>query len=140
MTARTAPPGVNAETGEIEEPANPDVEEEEQIEGEDEEREVEIPEPEEPSSLKVIQEMEKALEREATRHSNALSKALGEHWVDFVECPLCQVAGYAMPYGPGEVEPEQRAAIAHLLGEGAGWIGFPISEGQKALPLGLWSF
>jgi hypothetical protein len=30
--------------------------------------------------------------------------------------------------------------IAHLLGEGAGWIGSPISEGQKALPLGLWSF
>jgi hypothetical protein len=117
VSARAVPANVDAETGEIIEEPNPDVEPDEEIEGEDAEPEQEPEAPSEPSSLKLIEDMEKALAAEAKRHSNALGKALGEHWVDFQECPLCQIAGYAMPYSPGEVEPAQRDAIARILGE-----------------------
>lgn len=70
-----------------------------------------------PSSLAVIGSQEKALEAESKRHEKALSKALGDHWPEFAMCPLCQVDGYAVPYGPGEVSPEQRDAVMTVLGE-----------------------
>jgi hypothetical protein len=99
---------------------NPDAEPVEPIEpDESEEAEAEETEetPAEPSSLAVIQSMEKALDAEAKRHEKAVAKALGEHWTDFAECPLCQVAGYAMPYQPGEITPEQRDSILAMMGE-----------------------
>lgn len=99
---------------------NPDAEPVEPIEPdeiEEEEAAQEEEAPSEPSSLAVIEGMEKALASEQKRHANALAKALGEHWQDFAECPLCQVDGYAMPYQPGEISPEQRDAIMVLMGE-----------------------
>lgn len=103
---------------------NPEVEpdEAEAEEAAEVEREQEAePEPEpEPSSLATVQAQEKALDQESKRHEKALAKALGEHWGEFALCPLCQVDGYAMPYGPGEVSPEQRMAVLTVLGEGPG--------------------
>lgn len=74
----------------------------------------------EQSSLKVIEEQRKAEKSESTRHANVLKKITGEHWAMFAECPLCQLDGYAMPYEPGEIGPEQRAAILAVMGEAPG--------------------
>lgn len=102
------------ETGD--EPENPDAEPVEPIEpDEDEAHEEESPTP--PSSLKVAQDQDKALDAESKRHAKALAKILGEHWADFAMCPLCQVDGYAVAYQPGEVGPEQREAVMTVLGE-----------------------
>jgi hypothetical protein len=98
----------------------PDETEAEELAEIEREQEVE-PEPEpEPSSLALMEAQGKALDSEQKRHANALAKALGEHWGELAECPLCQVDGYAMPYGPGEVSPEQRMAVLTVLGEGPG--------------------
>lgn len=98
----------------------PDEEAAEELAEIEREQEAE-PEPEpEPSSLATIQAQEKALDQESKRHEKALAKALGDHWSEFALCPLCQVDGYAMPYGPGEVSPEQRQAILTVMGEAPG--------------------
>lgn len=102
---------------------HPDAEPDEPIEPDEAEQEAEAVEeeaPPEPSSLAQIQGMEKALEAEAKRHEKAVAKALGEHFGDFRECPLCQVAGYAMQYQPGEIDPAQRDEIATVMGEASG--------------------
>lgn len=102
---------------------NPDAEPVDPIEPDESEQEAEADAeeaPAEPSSLAVIQGMEKALEAEAKRHEKAVAKALGEHFGDFVECPLCQVAGYAMMYQPGEIGPDQRDEILTVMGETSG--------------------
>lgn len=99
---------------------NPDEETVEQIQpDDDDEAEAEEAEPEhgEPSSLSQVENIDKALGAEQKRHAKALAKALGDQWEHFAMCPLCQVDGYAMPYGPGEIEPEQRDAILVVMGE-----------------------
>lgn len=100
----------DAEPVEPIQPAEPD---EDEVEAEDE------PEPE-PSSLAVVENADKALDAEQKRHAKALAKIFGAQWDDFAMCPLCQVDGYAVPYGPGEVGPEQREAILTVMGEGGG--------------------
>lgn len=100
---------------------NPDAEPAEPIEpDDDEEDEAEEAEeaPSEPSSLSQVENIDKALGAERKRHAKALAKALGDQWEHFAMCPLCQVDGYAMPYGPGEIEPSQRDAIMTVMGEG----------------------
>lgn len=77
------------------------------------------PEPEQ-SSLAQIEAQNKAEKSEHTRHENALKKIVGDHWAMFTECPLCQIDGYALPYEPGELGPEQRQAILAIMGEGPG--------------------
>lgn len=91
------------------EPIQPDEPAEEEIEEEET--------PPEPSSLAQVQAMDKALEAESKRHAKAIAKALGENFADFDLCPLCQVDGYAVPYQPGEIGPEQRDAILTVMGE-----------------------
>lgn len=98
---------------------NPDAEPEEAIEPDDDEQEeAEASEPEPPSTEAQIKAQEKALNAESKRHATALAKALGDQWEQFAMCPLCQVDGYAIPYQPGEVPPEQRDAVMLVLGEG----------------------
>jgi hypothetical protein len=98
---------------------NPDAEPVEPIEPDEEEQDAEEETPAEPpSSLAEVQRQERALNAEQKRHANALQKALGEQWAQFEQCPLCQVDGYAIPYQPGEVGPEQRDAVMFVLGEG----------------------
>jgi hypothetical protein len=97
---------------------NPDDETPEVIEpDEDEQAEEAESEPEPPSTEAQIKAQEKALNAESKRHATALAKALGDQWADFAMCPLCQVDGYTIPYQPGEVGPEQREAVAIVLGE-----------------------
>lgn len=76
--------------------------------------------PSEPSSLTNVENIDKALDAEQKRHAKALAELFGDQWDDFAMCPLCQVDGYAVPYGPGEVSPEQREAILTVMGEGGG--------------------
>lgn len=94
---------------------NPDAEPVEPIEPDDTDEEE--AEEAEPSALAVVENIDKALTAEQKRHANALRKALGEQWEHFAQCPLCQVDGYAMPYQPGEIGPEQRDAIMTVMGE-----------------------
>lgn len=96
-----------------------ELDEAEAEEAAEQERAAEVePEPEsEPSSLAMNEARDKAEAAETKRHANALAKIYGEHWAMFAMCPLCQVDGYAFPYGPGEVSPEQREAVMVVLGE-----------------------
>ena len=105
------------EHDETTDPVNPDEETGEEIDGDDLEPEDEPQEPQEPSSLTVVEGIDKALEAESRRHRKALEKALGEQFADFDLCPLCQIDGYAMQYPLGAIGPEQRAAIMTVMGE-----------------------
>lgn len=118
MSRATELAAAEAEAAEIE---NPDAEEPEPIQPDEpdaEEEEVEEEERGEPSSLTSVQNIDRALNAEQKRHAKALEKAFGEQWAAFDQCPLCQVDGYVMQYQPGEVGPEQRAAILQVMGEG----------------------
>lgn len=120
MSAATEAAERDAALAEAETEHEPDEAEAEELAEQERAAEVE-PEPEpEPSSQAVIEGQEKALAAEQKRHANALAKALGEHWGEFELCPLCQVDGYAMAYGPGEIGPEQRQAILTVMGEAPG--------------------
>jgi hypothetical protein len=106
-----------AERAEAENPDEEPVEPIEPDDDDDAEAEETEPEPSEPSSLSQVENIDKALGAEQKRHAKALAKALGDQWEHFAMCPLCQVDGYAMPYAPGEIEPEQRDAILVVMGE-----------------------
>lgn len=106
-----------AEAAEAENPDEETVEPIEPDEPDEEEQADEEEPPAEPSSLATVQEIDKALTAEQKRHAKALAKALGPQWADFEQCPLCQVDGYAMAYGAGEIGPEQRAAILAVMGD-----------------------
>lgn len=106
-----------ADAAEAEDAETPDAEPEPEPIQPDEEEEAEEEEPSEPSSLAQVENIDKALSAEQKRHAKALAKALGDQWEHFAMCPLCQVDGYAMPYAPGEISPEQRDAILTVMGE-----------------------
>jgi hypothetical protein len=105
---------------------NPDEENPEPIEGDEEQEAEEQEAPQEPagtpepSTEAQVKAMNKAIEKESERHAKALQKALGDMWQDFTECPLCQLDGYAMPFPPGGLEPQQRDAILTIMGESEG--------------------
>lgn len=74
-----------------EEPAGDELDDETQAElDEGAEPEAEPAEPEEQSSLALVQ----ALDREATRHEKALAKALGVPIEALHSCPTCEGVGY----------------------------------------------
>lgn len=85
-----------------------------------------LPEPEEgsegepeaaaPSFGAAMQEREKKLKSEDTRHENALKKIHGDEWVDFAMCPLCIAQGYLVPIPPGQQPDELWGAITALSG------------------------
>jgi hypothetical protein len=75
------------------------------------------PAPSPPVSGPGSKNFDRDLDKEDTRHLEALKRLFGDAWADFNTCPLCQVAGYAMQYPPGEVPIEQRLAVMHVLGD-----------------------
>lgn len=105
----------NAEADQAE-AENPDAEPAEPIEGDDTPAEPE-PEPEpEPSSLKVVEEQDKKLRSEATRHENALAKLHPEDWDQFAMCPLCIGDGFLTPIPPGDMPDMVWEAVTVLAG------------------------
>lgn len=96
---------------------NPDGEE--AAEAADAEQEVEVePEPEDQGPSEAsLRRMTEKVDNEDTRHKKRLQEILGADFEMYKECPLCQVAGWVLPYPPGAVEPLQRAAIMAALGD-----------------------
>lgn len=76
------------------------------------------PEPEDHGpSERDLAKMGEKVDNEDTRHQRRLAEILGADFEHYKECPLCQVAGWVLPYPPGAVEPLQRAAIMAALGD-----------------------
>lgn len=108
----------NAEADAVEAELGPDVELEpdgEEAEEAEQEQEQQDAAPSE-SDLRKIGEK---VDREDTRHQGRLREILGSDFDMYKECPLCQVAGWVLPYPPGVVEPLQRAAIMAAIGDPA---------------------
>lgn len=96
---------------------NPDGEE--AAEAADAEQETE-PEPETETAAfteRDLAKMQEKIDNEDTRHKKRLAEVLGDQFEHYKECPLCQVAGFVLPYPPGAVEPLQRAAILAAMGD-----------------------
>lgn len=75
------------------------------------------PEPEaEKSSLTVIEDLDKKLRSEATRHENALAKLHPDDWDSFAMCPLCIGDGFLQPIGQGEMPDQIWEAVTVLAG------------------------
>lgn len=108
----------NAEADAVEAELGPDVELE--PDGEETEEPEPEPEPEDPGlSERDLAKIGQKVDNEDNRHRNALVKILGADFEMYKECPLCQVAGWVLPYPPGAVEPLQRAAIMAAIGDPA---------------------
>lgn len=87
-----------------EKPAGDELTDEELAELDEQgERVVEPEEPDEQSSLALVQ----ALDREATRHEKALAKALGVPLDALHSCPTCQGVGYTPEPIEAEADPPQ---------------------------------
>lgn len=95
---------------------NPDAEPVEPIAAEDAPPETETEASPEPSSLAVVEELDKKLRSEATRHENALAKLHPEDWDQYTMCPLCIADGFLQPVAPGEMPDQLWEAITVLAG------------------------
>lgn len=96
---------------------NPDGEEAAEAADAEQETEQE-PEPESQGPTESdIRKVGEKIDREDTRHKGRLREILGADFEMYRECPLCQVAGFVLPYPPGAVEPLQRAAVMAALGD-----------------------
>ena len=95
---------------------NPDSEEAAEA-AEDEAAAAPEPEPEpEPSSHAVVEDYEKKMKSEATRHENALAKLHPDTWDKFTMCPLCIGEGFLEPIAPGNQPDELWEAIKVMAG------------------------
>ncbi len=95
---------------------NPDSEEASEA-AEDEAAAEPEPEPEpEPSSHAVVEDYEKKMKSEATRHENALAKLHPDTWDKFAMCPLCIGEGFLEPIQPGAQPDELWEAITVMAG------------------------
>lgn len=100
---------------ELETPTEPDEPAEPDEGGEDEQTPELEPGPE-PVTEAALKRVEKAIAAEDARHEKALRKAYGELWGDRQVCPLCLQEGFVVPAGPGEFEPDHRAAVEAAMG------------------------
>lgn len=95
---------------------NPDSEEAAEA-AEDEAAAAPEPEPApEPSSQKQIEEYERKVKGEATRHENALAKLHPDDWESYAMCPLCVGDGFLTPIPPGELPDVLWEAITVMAG------------------------
>lgn len=95
---------------------NPDAEPAEPIEGDPDPEPEPEPDPTEPSSQTVVEDYEKKMKSEATRHENALAKLHPDTWDKFAMCPLCIGEGFLEPIKPGEQPEELWEAITVMAG------------------------
>lgn len=73
------------------------------------------PEPE-PSSLAVIEDYERKVKSEFTRHENALAKLHPDDWETFLMCPCCMGEGFMQPIPPGEQPDEVWEVVKGISG------------------------
>jgi len=71
-------------------------------------------------SDREIEKAGKALDAESERHGKRVAQILGDDFADWVPCPLCPIPGFVVPSSPPPAEPERKAAILALIGEGFG--------------------
>lgn len=93
---------------------NPDSEEAAEAAEEEAAEQEEAEQEPEPSSLAVVEDYDKKMKSETTRHENALAKLHPDTWDKFAMCPLCIGEGYLEPIAPGE-QPDQLWEVITVL-------------------------